>query len=147
MVEYYLLTSVASFFGGWATFMTGAFSYITDVSRESHRTARIAVAEMFMASAYPFGNIISAPLYWYIHFLKYSNGVFFFSVLILGHVVTMAFLALALSSSFLTSFISNCLLKRRGVLEHMLAMQHYTLNVMPLLTSVAMLINQGICSV
>ena len=64
-VEYFMFTSVAAFFGGGATFMTGAYSYITDVSRESHRTARIAVADMFMASAYPFGNILSAPLYWY----------------------------------------------------------------------------------
>ena len=60
-----MLTSIVAFFGGGATFMTGAYSYIADVSRESHRTARIAVADMFMASAYPFGNILSAPLYWY----------------------------------------------------------------------------------
>lgn len=62
-IEYYLLTSISAFVGGGATFMAGAFSYLTDVSRESHRTARIALAEMFMASAYPVGNIISAPLY------------------------------------------------------------------------------------
>ena len=68
-IEYYMLTSIAAFFGGGATFLAGAFSYITDVSRESHRTARIAVAEMFMASAYPFGNILSAPLYWYVQWV------------------------------------------------------------------------------
>ena len=63
-VEWYLLTSIYAFVGGGVTtFLTGAFSHLTDISRDSHRTARIALAEMLSASGFPIGNIISAPLY------------------------------------------------------------------------------------
>ena len=63
-VEWYLLTSIYAFVGGgFTTYLAGAFSYLTDVSRETHRTARIALAEMMLAGGFPIGNIISAPLF------------------------------------------------------------------------------------
>ena len=66
-MEWYLLSSIYAFVGGGVTtFMTGALSYLTDVSRDSHRTARIALAEMLSVSGFPIGNIVSAPLYGYV---------------------------------------------------------------------------------
>ena len=63
--EWYLLTIVSDFFGGFACVLTGVFSYISDISPRETRTVRVAFVDLALFSGYPIGSFFSAYTFAY----------------------------------------------------------------------------------
>ena len=63
MAEYYMFTAIYGFFGGFACFLTGAFSYISDISKMETRTSRIALVDFTLFAGFPLGTALSGIIY------------------------------------------------------------------------------------
>ena len=63
--EYILLTGIGSVFGGFTSFLVGMYGYISDVTGNRARTARIALIDSAVFLGFPVGTIISGPIFAY----------------------------------------------------------------------------------
>ena len=63
--EYILLAGIGSVFGGFTSFLVGMYGYISDVTGNRARTARIALIDSAVFLGFPVGTIISGPIFAY----------------------------------------------------------------------------------
>ncbi|XP_028169328.1 proton-coupled folate transporter-like [Ostrinia furnacalis] len=69
--------------GGWITTYMGAFSYISDVSKEESRTFRVGVANLCLTAGGPIGSALSGILLKHIGYygvFSLSSGLYLFSI-------------------------------------------------------------------